>query len=106
AKLYAGQIILIHAGVVFGQSMCCISLLGILRGGGDTRFVLLADLIFMWIICIPMGFIAGLWLGWPVPLVYAIIKCDEWLKSAAAFIRIARGKWINDITLRTDASPR
>ena len=100
AKLYAVQIINVHIAVTFFQSLAGIGLLGVLRGGGDTRFVLICDVIFMWIVSIPLGFIAGLVLGWPVAVVYAIIKSDELLKSMATLFRVARGKWINDITLR------
>jgi putative MATE family efflux protein len=98
ARLYAGQIITVHAVIVFGQSFAAISLMGVLRGGGDTRFVLVLDIIFMWVISIPLGFLTGLSLHWPVPAVYAVLKCDELLKSVISFLRIARGRWINDIT--------
>ena len=98
ARLYAHQIITVQSVIVFGQSFAAISLMGILRGGGDTRFVLLMDVLFMWIISIPFGFISGLVLGWPVAVVYSIIKSDEWLKSIFALRRVISGRWINDIT--------
>ena len=98
AKLYTGQMIIVHSAIVFGQSFAAISLMGILRGGGDTRFVLLMDVLFMWIISIPIGFLSGHVLNWPVMAVYAVIKSDEWLKSIFSLRRIAAGKWINDIT--------
>jgi Na+-driven multidrug efflux pump len=78
--------------------MSSIALIGVLRGGGDTRFVLLMDIIFMWTVSIPLGFVAGLALALPVPIVYAIIKGDEFFKTFFSVIRILRGKWINDIT--------
>jgi len=98
AQAYAHQIITVNAVIVFAQSFAAISLMGILRGGGDTRFVLLMDVLFMWVISIPLGFISGLLFEWPVVVVYAIIKSDEWLKSFFSLKRIISGKWINDIT--------
>jgi len=98
ARLYAGQIMNIYAVIVVFQAMAMVTLIGVLRGGGDTRFVLMGDLMFMWGLSIPLGFLTGLHLGWPVWAVYLVLKCDEVFKTFAALIRIGKGKWINDIT--------
>ena len=70
----------------------------ILRGGGDTRFVLICDVVFLWCFSIPLGFFTGLKLGWPAPAVYLILKGDEVLKIAAALLRIWSGKWVRNVT--------
>ncbi|MCL2033705.1 MAG: MATE family efflux transporter [Oscillospiraceae bacterium] len=100
AKEYARQIINVHSVVVIFVALAANMMVGILRGGGDTRFVLVIDIVFMWCICIPLGAVAGLVLGLPVWLVYSILKTDEILKVITALIRVLRGKWINDITIR------
>lgn len=100
AGAYARQIITIYAVVVSFVSMAGTLIIGVLRGGGDTRFALFLDVVFMWFFCIPAGFFAGLRLGWPVWAVYMILKSDELLKVLAALIRVWRGKWINDVTIR------
>ena len=33
---------------------------GVLRGGGDTRFLMLADILFLWLASIPLGYLCGL----------------------------------------------
>jgi len=98
AKMYANQIMTIYSVVVIFQALAMIMLIGVLRGGGDTRFVLFADVVFMWLICIPLGALFGLKLGWPVWAVYCVIKSDEALKTVVAIFRIKTDKWINDIT--------
>ena len=70
-----------------------------LRGGGDGKFVMVIDVIFMWMICIPLGYIAGLRLGMSAPIVYFIIKCDEMIKSVIGAVRVYRGRWIRDMTV-------
>ena len=95
---YAVQIININSVLVILTSVPIMAIVGVLRGGGDTRFALLMDVLFLWAISIPLGFITGLWLGWPVPVVYIIIKSDELFKSIFCAIRILRGKWIHDVT--------
>lgn len=98
AQTYADQIMTIFSVLVVMTSVNCTVLVGVLRGGGDTRFVLLIDIVFMWLISIPLGFFTGLYLGWPVWAVYIVLKSDELLKLIAALIRVFRSKWINDIT--------
>lgn len=100
AKIYADQIITIFSALTVFISVNCTALIGVLRGGGDTRFVLYADVVFMWFISIPLGFLTGLYLDWPVWAVYIVLKSDEVLKVIASVIRVLRGNWINDITTK------
>lgn len=100
AKTYADQIMTILAVVVVFMAMAGTAIVGVLRGGGDTRFALFNDVVFMWCISIPLGFFTGLYLHWPVWAVYMIIKSDEVLKVISSLIRIGRGNWINDITIK------
>ncbi len=32
---------------------------GVLRGGGDTRFLMVADILFLWVASVPLGYLAG-----------------------------------------------
>ena len=97
-KLLTAQVMAAAALVTFFQSLCLIALMGILRGGGDNRFVLICEALTLWAIAIPGGFIAGLWLGWPAPAVYIILKSDEIIKLIIGLPRIWGGKWIRDVT--------
>ena len=74
-------------------------IVGILRGGGDTRTAFLYDCGALWFISMPAGAIAGLVLHWPVPLVYALLKLDSPVKTILSLIRIKSGKWIRNVTL-------
>lgn len=33
---------------------------GVLRGGGDTRFLVVADIAFMWLLSIPLGYFSAM----------------------------------------------
>lgn len=37
-------------------------MMGVLRGGGDVKFVLFMDVFFMWVVAIPLGYLAA-WFG-------------------------------------------
>lgn len=100
ARLYGDQVITIIAGITVFQSVNCTAIIGILRGGGSTRFALIVDAVFLWFVCIPLGFFTGLYLQWPVWAVYLILRIDEVLKVVACLPKIFRGNWINDLTVR------
>ena len=48
------------AFIVIFQSMNSILTKGVLRGGGDTKFLMVADIIFLWAASLPLGILAGL----------------------------------------------
>jgi len=83
------------------MSMAIISMMGTLRGGGDAKFVMVTDVIFMWMISIPLGAYAGLVLGWPVWLVYIILRSEDFFKTLAVLWRVPGGKWLEDVTADT-----
>ena len=97
-KLLTRQVMASAALVTFFQALSFIGLMGILRGGGDNRFVLFCEAFFLWGIAIPAGFAAGLWLGWAPPVVYLILRSDEIIKICAALPRIWGGQWVRDVT--------
>ena len=71
---------------------------GILRGGGDTRFLMFADSSTIWFISIPLGALAGfVWKLDPV-WVYFFLRIEYPLKGIACIIRYCSGKWIKVIT--------
>lgn len=97
-KLIAIDIMSATSLIVIFQSMAVNTMMGVLRGGGDNKFVLINDVIYMWLIAIPFGFIGAFVWKLPIAVVFLIIKSDEILKTIASIIRIGSGKWINDIT--------
>ena len=78
-------------------SIASVSIVGILRGAGDTRFCLIIELLFLWGVAIPLALIA-VHFQLPVPLVLALMKIDELLKSVVCLIRLHGKKWLNSVT--------
>ena len=77
---------------------------GIFRGGGDTKFAMLIDVAFLWLFSIPLGAYTGLVLKWAPPLVYLMLRCDELIKCTVGLFHMLGGKWIKDITVRAPKS--
>ena len=79
---------------VVGTSYQMSCLCGIVRGGGDTRFVLYNDMIFMWGIVLPLTALAAFVLHWPPVAVFACLKSDQITKCAVAVVKVNRYRWI------------
>lgn len=70
---------------------------GILRGGGDTRFLLLADSSLIWFVSLPLGALSGLVWGMDAVWVYFFLRIEFPLKGIVCIIRYFSWKWIKVI---------
>lgn len=71
---------------------------GVLRAGGDTKFLMVADVIFLWVVSIPLGAAAGLWLNLSPGIVFFCLKIDEVIKSLWCTKRLIANRWIRNVT--------
>lgn len=97
-KLVAYNIMDAMAFIVAFQSMGLILTKGVLRGGGDTKFLLFADVLFLWVISIPLGAYTGLSLQLAPGIVYICLRIDEVIKAIWCLSRLKSKKWIKDVT--------
>ena len=81
--------------LVFFQAVQSALSKGILRGGGDTKFLMVADVIFQWCASIPLGYLAGIVLGWSPFWVLIMLRIDYVIKSVWLVFRLAGDKWIH-----------
>ena len=79
---------------VVGTSYQMTCLTGIVRGGGDTKFVFYNDIIFMWCIVLPCSFTAAFVLKLPPAYIFVTLKADQILKCFVAVFKVNRYKWI------------
>lgn len=70
---------------------------GVLRGGGDTRFLMFADILFLWLASVPLGILAGLVWELPAFWIYFFMKIDQIIKCVWCVYRLRSGKWIKAI---------
>ncbi|MBE6867032.1 MAG: hypothetical protein E7492_08785, partial [Ruminococcaceae bacterium] len=75
-----------------------ISIVGILRGGGDTKLGLALDGCGMWLCNIPMGILTGLVLKIPPRLIFLAMRSDSFIKIFIEIRRITSGVWIRTVT--------
>ena len=72
---------------------------GVLRAGGDTRFLLWADIILLWGVSLPLGSLAAFVWHLPVFWTYFLLKMEFGLKSILCLIRFLTGKWIREVNV-------
>ena len=96
---YARQLLIILSSIYIFQLMEINFTKGILRGGGDTRFLIVGDSVFMWTVSIPLGCLAAFVWGSPIWLVFLLLKVDLILKTLLCFWRFLSKKWIHDVTV-------
>lgn len=93
----ARQLMLSIAIIIVFQATNSIMTKGVLRGGGDTKVLMVADNLFLWVASVPLGALFGLVLGLPAFWVYFALKIDQVLKAVWCVIRLRSGKWIKKI---------
>ena len=98
AKLLSAQFINVLAVTVVGTSYQVACLTGIVTGGGDTRFVLVNDLIHQWLIVIPAAFLSAFVFHFPLWVTFTCLKSDQVLKCLVAFVKVNRFRWIRELT--------
>lgn len=98
SKALTKQFITVLAFTSIGTSYQMASLTGIVRGGGDTKFVLINDMIFMWLIVLPSAAISAFYFHFSPIVVFACLKSDQILKCLVAFIKVNRYHWIKQVT--------
>lgn len=84
--------------IIIFQATNSIMTKGVLRGGGDTTMLMLADNIFLWILALPLGLLAGFVLHLPPFWIYFFLKFDQVAKTIWCVLRLRSGKWIKKIT--------
>ncbi len=97
------QLIVVLSVTIIGTSYQMSSLTGIVRAGGAIYFVLINDLIFVWLVVIPSALIAHYVFNAPPAVVFACLKCDQILKCGVAVVKVNRFKWIQNLTRETAA---
>ena len=101
-KRLAGQLVNTLSFLTTAIMLSQILTKGILRAGGDTKFLMIADVLFLWVVSVPLGFITGLVFKWPPYIVFFFLRIDEVIKCVWCLTRFFSWKWIRDVAVRGD----
>lgn len=98
ASEYLNVMLFINSYYIIGMAINTLFISGVFRAGGDSKFGLKVDLIVMWCISLPLGFISAFVLKLPPMIVYFILCLDEFWKLPAVFRKYKSKTWLKDIT--------
>ena len=67
---------------------------GIIRSGGNTKIIMIIDIVGTWCIGIPLCLLAAYVLKWGIVGVYTLLTTEELFRLAVSLIVFKRRKWI------------
>jgi Na+-driven multidrug efflux pump len=97
AKDYAYKMLLIVSGGVIIKTLAYITICGILRSGGDTKFCLILESCSVWLIGLPLAFLGSAILSLPIYITFAMVYTEEIVKTIIAFKRVSARKWLRTL---------
>ncbi len=74
---------------------------GVLRGGGDVHTALLIDLVPLWGVSVPLLALCALVWRAPLIVVCILLAMESLPKIPFGVVRLRSGKWIHDVTVKT-----
>lgn len=86
-----------------GTSYHASCFVGINRGAGDSRFVLIVDILCGWLIVLPSAALAAFVLHLPLHWVYFATRIDQSFKWIIAMLRLRGDRWIHQVTREAEA---
>ena len=88
----------INALYCIGRSFNSCLISGIFCAGGDTRFGVFLDLITMWVIVLPLSYLAAFVLDCRPIVIYVFLNLDEFVKMIPSAWRFSRYRWLRNLT--------
>ena len=98
ALSYLSIFIIMTTWRLVGEGINTCLICGCFRGGGDSKFGMIVDSIFMWLVAVPATFLAAYVFKLPPVWVYFVMTLDEFEKMPVVFIHYFRKKWLTNIT--------
>lgn len=88
--------LVLSVGIIL-RSVPMMTIVGVLRAGGDVKFCLYQDLVAQWLVGIPLAAFAAIGLGWKPEWIYVLFLTEEVIKWFASLYRMQTRKWIRNL---------
>ncbi len=98
AAALADKMILLGALTLVGTGYHASCFTGILRGAGDSRFVMAVDMVCGWLIVLPLSALSAFVFGLPLHWVYFFTRVDQSFKWVIAMFRLRGDRWMHRVT--------
>lgn len=98
AVYYIEVLMLMNTWRLVGEGINTCLICGCFRGGGDSRFGMILDTLFMWGVAVPLMAIAAYIIKLPPIWVYFVMTLDEFEKMPIVWAHYKKYKWMKNIT--------
>lgn len=98
ATILADHLMIVMSVIMVGMSYQMPVSVGVIQGGGDTKFNMYTNLISTWGIVMPLSFLAAFVWKLPVEWVVVAVQSDQLFKCIPVFLRFRSYKWIRKLT--------
>ena len=102
ALSYLGSLMIMTTWRLVGEGINTCLICGCFRGGGDSRFGMIVDTVFMWGVAVPLMAAAAYVFKLPPLWVYFVMTLDEFEKMPVVFAHYRKYKWMKNITRESD----
>lgn len=87
----------LYAAFTFFKNFNLMMIVGILRGGGDTKYALYIEVAAVWLFGVPLAFAGAVWLQAGVIITVAMLMTEEIVKFILTYRRYLSQKWLNNV---------
>lgn len=96
-KTYMFYILIVFGVTMFIDLYTGMMVTGILRAGGDTRFVMYVECGTIWLVAVPLAFLAAVVWHMPIHLALLLTRAESIVKAVILTARYRSGKWANTV---------
>lgn len=93
----AKGILVIYAFLLTGKMLNMVNNIGVLRAGGDTKYVLYLDVIGVWVVGLPLALLGAFEWELPIYLVFGLANSHEFVRAFFGIKRTISKSWINHV---------
>lgn len=99
AETYSDTIKVLRVIAIFFslRAFNMVMIVGVFRGGGDTKYAMALQGCTIWLYSVPMSFIGAVILEWPIYSVFFLICTEEFIKAIFQVYRFKSGKWLKNV---------
>jgi len=101
---FAVKILTMYSLVMWAKVSNMIIAGNILRSGGETKLTFYIESFGMWVIGVPLGYLAAFKFGLPIHWVYLMISLEEIVRMGIGLYLTQSRRWMKNITARIEAS--
>lgn len=96
-RVLAEKFMLVLSLAIVLRSVPMMTIVGVLRAGGDVKYCLYQDLVAQWMIGIPLAAFVAIGLGWEPEWIYLLFLTEEVIKWLGSLYRMNTRKWIRNL---------